>query len=189
MGVPGNHDGASPSTRPWLESSSPSPSISNHVIHSTSKPTPILDVVLLAAAGWALASQGALRWITLVLLVFWIKSKTSTVLYESILVISGLGLQLSTTRGCLLAFPLLGTSYKIPLSTSRRFVPLSSISDVVINEGIFRWKIIYYLVIIQDRGKGEIKLRVGFPELLPRLEEVKKVWIGIRHILFDELSD
>lgn len=52
---------------------------------------------------------------------------------------------------------------RIPLSTARLFLPLSSISDVVINEGIWRWQIIYYLVIIQNEGKEGAKLRIGFP--------------------------
>lgn len=82
---------------------------------------------------------------------------------ESILAIAGLGLQLSTTRGIVLSIPTRSAPLRIPLSTSRLFLPLNSISDVVINEGIYGWTIIYYLVIIQDDGNGPVKLRVGFP--------------------------
>ncbi|KAL8284267.1 hypothetical protein RQP46_005016 [Phenoliferia psychrophenolica] len=112
--------------------------------------------------------QGYCTWSALVLLALFVKSRTSSVLNESILAIAGLGLQLSTTRGLVLSFPTLSTPLKIPLSTSRLFLPLASISDVVINEGIYGWTIIYYLVIIQDEGQGPVKLRVGYPVGLPQ---------------------
>jgi hypothetical protein len=56
--------------------------------------------------------------------------------------------------------------YVVPLSKDSIFLPLDSISDVVINEGVSGWKIIYYLIIIQDeKGEGDkgVKLRIGFP--------------------------
>lgn len=101
---------------------------------------------------------------------------------ESILAVKGLGIQLTTTRGVSLSLPRLTAlrSYvdtspaaltstceyktiRIPLSRSNLFLPLGTISDVVLNEGISGWKIIYYLVVIQDKGHDGIKLRIGFP--------------------------
>lgn len=79
---------------------------------------------------------------------------------ESILAVRGLGLQLSTTRGFVCTLPR-GQPRSVALSTSRQFVPLSSISDVVVNEGVWRWQIIYYLVIIRNEGL-EAKLEIGF---------------------------
>lgn len=98
---------------------------------------------------------------------------------ESIIAIKGIGLQLTTTRGLTLTLPPFfsfnlysqptasdakkrkGT--KFPLSTSNLFIPLDSISDIIINEGIYGWRVIYYIVIIQQQGKEGIKLRVAFP--------------------------
>ena len=84
-----------------------------------------------------------------------------------------------------------------PISSNITFVPLSSIGDVVINEGVHGWRIIYYLAILiwspaQGGAPGrptEVKVAVAFPELLPRLAEVTKVWQGVRATLFDELED
>jgi hypothetical protein len=57
----------------------------------------------------------------------------------------------------------IGATRTLTLSTSKLFVPLSSISDVVVNEGIWRWQIIYYLVIIRNEDSAsEAKLEIGF---------------------------
>jgi hypothetical protein len=66
------------------------------------------------------------------------------------------------------------------MSTAKTFVPLNSIQDVVINEGIYGWRIVYYIVVIQDGGEEEgVKLRVAFPvSLNDTLREVDTdVWV------------
>ena len=40
------------------------------------------------------------------------------------------------------------------ISESRTFIPLEAISTVVINEGLTRWSIRYYLAIIKRGGAG-----------------------------------
>ena len=101
---------------------------------------------------------------------------------ESMVVVKGLGVQLSTTRGISTALPSVfhtvhssnqedrkgekdggRSATRFAISTSNLFIPLDSISDIVINEGIYGWRIIYYLVIIQTQGKEEVKLRIAFP--------------------------
>ncbi|KAM0787011.1 hypothetical protein ACM66B_006279 [Microbotryomycetes sp. NB124-2] len=180
------------------------------------------------------------RWTAILVTVLYIKFRTSSVLQESILVTRGLGVQLCTTRGIVLPFKqttattrphsnvededdlatMTRTRYKtIPLSHSRSFLSMSSISDVVINEAIWRWQIIYYLLIVVDEARVPlattmtdegvnlssklqrdvtaattqtampIKLKIAFPELLPRLAVVKRVWTGVRHSLYDELDE
>jgi len=87
-----------------------------------------------------------------------------------------------------------------PLSTSTSFVPLTSIGDVIVNEAVYGWKIIYYLAIVtwiggsaqgggSDAPPSDAKVVVGFPELLPRLAEVRAVWEGVRATLFDETGE
>jgi phosphatidylinositol glycan class H protein len=87
---------------------------------------------------------------------------------ESVIPLRGLGLQLSTTRGISLPYPPKvirhGVQDKerpapsrllLPLLSSSTFIPLSEISTIVINEGIRRWSVRYYLGIIK-RGEGGI---------------------------------
>lgn len=71
---------------------------------------------------------------------------------ESITPLPGLGLQLSTTK--YLAIPWVHTSTPIVLSTSKTFIPLSEISTVVINEGLTRWSVRYFLAVVQRGGTG-----------------------------------
>ena len=42
----------------------------------------------------------------------------------------------------------------LPLSTSRTFIPLEDISTVIINEGLTRWNVRYYLGIVSKGGRG-----------------------------------
>lgn len=79
-------------------------------------------------------------------------SMLTLTLPESITPLPSLGLQLSTTRG--LSFPHPSSRLLIPLSTSHTFVPLSEISTVVINEGLRRWSVRYYLAVVRKRGEG-----------------------------------
>ena len=52
-------------------------------------------------------------------------------------------------------------------------MPLSSISDIVVNEGIWRWQIIYYLVIVQnEKANGPTKLEIGFRVSLRMFERL-----------------
>ena len=66
------------------------------------------------------------------------------------------GIQLETHRG--LKPPFLPA---LRLTASRRFIPLTSVRDVVINEGLHRWDVRYYICIIRDIG-SEVTLEVAF---------------------------
>ena len=80
-------------------------------------------------------------------------------LTESVVTLPHLGIQLSTTRQIKLPlFPYC----RIPLSSSKMFIPLPEISTVVINEGLSRWSVRYYLAIIKRGGQGvEVAFDVG----------------------------
>ncbi|KAF8590927.1 hypothetical protein K439DRAFT_1230570, partial [Ramaria rubella] len=75
---------------------------------------------------------------------------------ESILLIPHHGIQLETHRGITLPVGL-----PLRLTAKRRFIPLTSVRDVVINEGLRRWNVRYYLCVIQDTG-SDVTLEVAF---------------------------
>lgn len=81
---------------------------------------------------------------------------------ESVVIIPRHGIQLETHRGLL--FSLLPAC---PLTINRRFIPLTSVRDIVINEGIRRWGVRYYLCIVRDVG-SEVTLEVAFEVGLPK---------------------
>jgi phosphatidylinositol glycan class H protein len=72
----------------------------------------------------------------------------------------GLGIQLSTTRGLSIPDALYpqtpGRRILFTTSTSYTFIPLSEMSTVVINEGLKRWNVRYYIAIIKRQGGGVI---------------------------------
>lgn len=112
-----------------------------------------------------------------ILLTLYLYIKTTQVLYESVKVISGYGIQLETHRGFQL--PLLPI---IHLTSKRRFVPSPFIQDVVINEGLSRWNVRYYICIIKDTGR-QVTLEVAFENLLPRLAVLEIVYHKIQESL------
>jgi phosphatidylinositol glycan class H protein len=81
-------------------------------------------------------------------------------LAESVVPLPDLGLQLSTTRGLSLPHPGRFSSaehrWLVPLSKSHTFIPLPDISTVIINEGLRRWNVRYYLAVVKRRGGGVV---------------------------------
>lgn len=63
------------------------------------------------------------------------------------------GIQLETHRG----YPLLK-----PLFVSRRFIHASLLEDFIINEGLRRWNVRYYLAAVHRSSTGKITLDVAF---------------------------
>jgi len=99
------------------------------------------------------------------------------VLHESIIVIPRYGVQLEVHRGLRIA--------SFTLTKERHFIPLSAICDIVINEGLHRWNVRYYLCVIQDTGE-KVTLDVIFKNILPRLPTLKYVYNEIHNILWAE---
>jgi phosphatidylinositol glycan class H protein len=85
---------------------------------------------------------------------------------ESLLVVRGLGIQLSTTSR-------LGTSYT-------RFIESSRVVDVVLNEAIHRFSVRYYLAILV---RDEDRMTVCFPVLMPPLHLLKDVLTRVKSTL------
>ncbi|KAI1129838.1 GPI-GlcNAc transferase complex, PIG-H component-domain-containing protein [Nemania abortiva] len=89
---------------------------------------------------------------------------------ESLLVLRGLGIQTSSSKGNILAG-----------RATTRFIPTEKIQDVLINEAFRGFGVLYYLVVVVD---GEPDVVVVFPKLLPRAPVVEKVWRGVRECLY-----
>jgi phosphatidylinositol glycan class H protein len=70
---------------------------------------------------------------------------------ESVLAIPSVGVQLTTTR--FLAQPSLSKSC-LSYSTSKTFIPIHDIATIVINEGLHRWSVRYFLAVIMREGRG-----------------------------------
>jgi len=102
-------------------------------------------IIAFLSLAWRKGSESpcTLAGLVLLLLGHLVWSKCTQVLFESVVVVAPHGIQLETHRG----FP-----PSTVLSVSRRFIPASSLNDFVINEGLRRWSVRYYLVAIQKIG-------------------------------------
>ena len=98
---------------------------------------------------------------------------------ESLLVLRGLGIQMSSSVGGGNFFRLGGGTYM----KRTRFIPTEKIQDILINEAFKGFEVRYYLVIVVE---GEEDVVVCFPRLLPRRKIVEKVWRGARGCLYEK---
>jgi len=105
--------------------------------------------------------------------------RCTEILWESVVVFPHLGIQLETHRG----LP------RLALFTSRRFIPLSTLQDFIINEGIRRWSVRYYAVAIQRSPSGIVHLDVVFENLLPRFPILLEVYHGVHETLLCDTSN
>ncbi|KAI0362307.1 hypothetical protein OH77DRAFT_1388489 [Trametes cingulata] len=138
-----------------------------------------LDVVLVVVIAYywrsAMASQLHAAFAAGLILCY-LYRRTTRVLWESVVIIPSLGLQFETHRG------FAGTA----LSTSRRFMPWSSMEDFLINEGLHGWNIRYYLVAINRTQQGALKLEVAFENILPRFPILVEVYHAVQEALQNE---
>ncbi|GFZ47240.1 hypothetical protein JCM24511_04983 [Saitozyma sp. JCM 24511] len=72
------------------------------------------------------------------------------------------------------------------MSTSHTFIPLNNISTVIINEGLSRWNVRYYLAVVIRRGGGVVVALDGMRQPHAVLLEI---YHGVREQLFDEYED
>ncbi|KAH9934662.1 uncharacterized protein B0H18DRAFT_927263 [Fomitopsis serialis] len=110
-----------------------------------------------------------------VMVVLYAYSRCTRVLWESVVILHSLGLQLETQRG----LPL------VPLFTSRRFIPLTSLRDFVINEGLRGWSVHYYLAVMQQSSNGNVTIDVPFQNIMPRFPVLLEIYHGVHELLFD----
>jgi hypothetical protein len=71
---------------------------------------------------------------------------------ESVIVIPPHGIQIEIHRGI----------WGIPVFASRKFIPTFLIRDVIINEALRRWNVVFYLAILSVSHNGEFQLDVLF---------------------------
>lgn len=118
-----------------------------------------VDAVLVACLSVVWLKVANIRFVPIIgavlIYVWW---KCSQVLSESIVLLPSLGVQLETHWG--------SPSFPRPLFTSRRFIPLSALQDVIINEGLRRWDVRYYLAFVIGEG-SDVSLEVAYENLLP----------------------
>ncbi|KAF9053555.1 hypothetical protein BDZ89DRAFT_284236 [Hymenopellis radicata] len=91
---------------------------------------------------------------------------------ESIIVFPGHGIQLETRNG-----------FEKMSATTRRFIPLTVIRDVIINEGLYGWNVRYYLAVMTEDPLGHQEIHVAFANVLPRFPVLLEVYNGIHDIL------
>ncbi|KAJ3519538.1 hypothetical protein NM688_g9288 [Phlebia brevispora] len=137
-------------------------------------------VPVLAAVYWhkICASQYHLAAFGIALAIY-VYFKCTQVLWESVLAIPSLGLQLETHRG----LP------NIPLFVSRRFIPLIYLQDFIINEGLHRWNVRYYLAAIQNTATEGFALKVAYENILPYFPVLLEVYRGVYDALLDNEDD
>ncbi|KAI0406384.1 GPI-GlcNAc transferase complex, PIG-H component-domain-containing protein [Xylaria palmicola] len=106
---------------------------------------------------------------------------------ESLLVLRGLGIQTSASRGGLSSLAL-GRgdpgrwAWRWTTRTTTRFIPTGQIRDVLVNEAFRGFEVRRYLVVVVE---GEADLVVVFPRLRPRADVVERVWRGVRECLYE----
>lgn len=71
---------------------------------------------------------------------------------ESVIALPQCGIQLETHRG----LP------SIPLFVQRRFIPVTYMKDILINEALRRWNVRYHLIVLVHRPDGSYELAVAF---------------------------
>ncbi|KAG8993843.1 hypothetical protein FRB90_000588 [Tulasnella sp. 427] len=112
---------------------------------------------------------------------------THALVWESVIAIPGIGLQLESHYG----LPHTPFSHPRSLGCKRQFIPLSSIMDVVLNEGLSFWEVRYYLAVVyREVGSrdGTVKVAVPFKAIRTYGVMLKEVYHGLRETLFDEYA-
>ena len=71
---------------------------------------------------------------------------------ESVIAIPPHGIQKETHKGI----------FGIPVFISRKFIPTFQVRDIIINEALRRWNVVYYLAVLVVGHDNEYKLEVLF---------------------------
>jgi len=104
-----------------------------------------------------------------------------TVPIESVTAIRGVGLQISTRPGRQWGASSPRSTSGIGAGTVRRVIDVNSIDALVIHESYYRHRCVYFLaVVVRDEPKSVVL----FADTLPRLEALRVVLRGLRHVLY-----
>lgn len=133
-------------------------------------------------------------WATGLGVIVFIYTKVTQLLCESIIVLPNLGIQVQSTRGISIPF----SKQTWWLSTSKTFIPLDEMHDVLINEGPLHWDWYYYLAIVRRTpprpfknadSPSNLTIAVAFEQTLPALDVVREIYHGVQDTLFDDYAD
>ncbi|KAI0810913.1 hypothetical protein BC629DRAFT_1281118 [Irpex lacteus] len=105
---------------------------------------------------------------------YYVYSKCTQILWESVFAVPYIGIQLETHRG----LP------NMPLFVSRRFIPAIYLQDFIVNEGLRRWNVRYYLAAIQEGSGGKTTLEVAYENTLPYFPILLYVYRGVHEVMF-----
>ncbi|KAJ7109260.1 hypothetical protein C8R44DRAFT_635407 [Mycena epipterygia] len=108
------------------------------------------------------------------ILVYLIYFKCTQVLFESVIVIPTHGIQLETHRGL---------PWFSPFVVTRRFIPLASLQDFAIHEGLRGWNVRYFLAAVRLSGSGDFQLHVAYENILPHFAILREVYRGVQAVL------
>ena len=127
----------------------------------------VLLPLLLPAAAAAVSAAAALS--------LWAWTERRRVVSESVSVLPGLGVQLCTARAS--------------GARQERFLDRASFSSVVLNEGVDRCRIIFYMAFVLLDAPSRHELAVAFPNMLPRLDVLRSVWGETSALLLDGVDE
>jgi len=148
--------------------------LSPHAHRSWLKPAFIFPILVAVCWPW-LKARSFLASTVILVLVISAYNECTQVLWESVIVSRTTDIQLETHRGI----------FGRPLFVSRRVIPLSTLSDVIINEGLRRWDVRYYLAVLTTDSNG-VQIQVAYENLLPRFPVLHKIYLDIHEMLFNE---
>ncbi|KAJ3812360.1 hypothetical protein F5876DRAFT_37639 [Lentinula aff. lateritia] len=134
-------------------------------------------IPLIISISWPKAGSFT-RALILLATIFFVWTHCTQVIHESVIVLPEHGIQLETHKG----LP------PLTLFITRRFVPYTILRDVVINEGIKRWDIRYYLVALKEGTTGSVGLEVCFPNILPHFPILLQVYRDLREFVALQMS-
>ncbi|EGN95382.1 hypothetical protein SERLA73DRAFT_186323 [Serpula lacrymans var. lacrymans S7.3] len=108
-------------------------------------------------------------------------SRCNQVLYESVMLFPPHGVQIESHRG----FPSLE-----PFFVSRNFIPLDTLEDFVIHEGLRRFNVRFFIAALKRSGSSnELSIHVAFENILPYFPVLLEVYQGVQRVMFRRGTD
>ncbi|PWN54376.1 hypothetical protein IE53DRAFT_359272 [Violaceomyces palustris] len=164
----------------------------------------ILDLLILTALLAILALSylvsPSAKWFGAVAGLTWAWSKLTRVDCETVKAIPCVGIQLETVRGLRLPWPLHSAGKDqvlIKTSKSQKLVSRDSILDLFVNETFQRWQVVDYLALatshkenarLDVERKPTERIEILFPNLLPRLALIQRIYRKIYPVMFGRES-
>ncbi|GAA5958179.1 hypothetical protein JCM21900_002932 [Sporobolomyces salmonicolor] len=143
-----------------------------------------LFTVLAGVVATGLLYRFGYAWLVALLLLEGVR-QWGVVVEESLVVLPSLGVQLETARFLSLRLP---HSRRLNRRLTRhvRFIALSDIADIALDEGIEAVHVRPYLAVVEETRQGKAKkVHVVFASTMPRLEDLQFTWRSARNLLYE----